>query len=411
MKFIRYKTIITSLIVTISAAIIGCKFDVTPSQWESNSTQGVTDSILQINPPFEARPGDNTITIIGKNFATPPDTNLVYVEKIDGDKSTVVADIMSSSSTSITIYRPNVVSDSCIFVLVSTKAIAATQTGLYKIDPVLVKYGAFLDNRSIGVVAGDKDENIYVVYSTDKTIFKITPAGQKTVLDTAKNQPYGGRIGPDGKLYLMENKVSLEVWDFQANKSSFLKVGAAVKCGDFDLQGNLFAAGIRSDLVTVAPDSTTKLSGYFRSDIILDVRVYGDYVYIVDSTITPTATDPSKSIQRCKIDYANHTVGTPEVVIDWTTTGQYSTRSLTGISFSSDGEMYVATNSTDPILMVDPNTKNVSIFYKDILPSLCKQFFWGNGTYLYIISGNTSNPAVDWSLYRVDTGFPGAPFY
>jgi hypothetical protein len=412
MKFIRYKIIVSLMIVAILAYMQGCKFDVAPSQWDQSSQQGLIDSVMQIDPPFEAKAGVNTITITGKNFATPPDSNIVYVSKIDGDKSTVMAEIFSSSSSSITIYRPNVVSDSCMFVIASTQAIAVAQSGLYKIDPVLVKYGAFLDNKQLGVVAGDNNENIYVVYSLDKTIYRVAPTGQKTQLKTlAKFAPFGGRIGPDGKLYLMENKGSIDVVDVQKDTSSLLKIGPAVKCGDFDSQGNLFVAGIGTDLVTVAPDGTTKRSGNFLPDVILDVRVYGDYVYIVDSTKNLTATGSSKSIQRCKIDYTNHTVEAAEMVIDWGTMGQYSSRVITGISFSSDGKMYVATNSPDPILIVDLNTKNVSILYKNILPSLCKQLFWGNGTYLYMITGNTANPAADWTLHRVDTGFNGAPFY
>ncbi len=412
MKFNRYVIIASLMIVVIMAIMSGCKFDVTPSQWSQSFTQGVNDSITQINPALEARPGVNTITITGKNFATLPDSNTVYISRMDGDKSTVTADILSSSSSSITIYRPNVVSDSCRFVIVSPKALVVAQSGLYKIDPVLTKYGSFLDNKQLGVVAGDKDENLYVIYSINKTIFKITPDGQKTQLNTlAKYQPYCGRIGPDGKLYLMESKSSIDVIDVQLDTSTQFKVGANVKCGDFDSQGNLFVAGSSSDLVTVAPDGTTKLSGSFASDVILDIRVYGDYVYLIDTTKNPTASRPLKSIQRCHIDYANHTVGSPELVLDWATTGEYASRTMTGITFSSDGKMYIATNSSDPILMVDLSTNSISILYKNILPSLCKQFFWGNGTYLYIITGNTSNPAVDWTLYRVDAGFIGAPFY
>jgi len=412
MKFMKYKIILSLMVIAVLTLMPGCKYDIAPSQWNQSFQQGVNDSIMQIDPALEAKAGVNTITITGKNFATPPDSNIVYISKIDGDKSTVIADILSSSSSSITIYRPNVVSDSCKFLIVSPKALVVAQSGLYKIDPVLVKYGAFLDNRQLGVVAGDKDENIYIVYSSDKYIFKVASNGQKKQLKTlAKYQPYGGRIGPDGKLYLMENKGSIDVVDFQADTSTLLKVGPSVKCGDFDSQGNLFVAGNNTDLVIVAPDSTVKRSGNYQTDVILDVRVYGDYVYVVDSTQNPTAAKPSKSIQRCKIDYTNHTVGATEMVIDWTTTGQYSSRSVTGITFSSGGKMYVATNSPDPILIVDPSTKDVSTLYKGIIPSYCKQFFWGNGTYLYMITGNTANPAADWTLYRVDTGFNGTPFY
>jgi hypothetical protein len=412
MKFLRYGFMGHLMIVSILAVIQGCKFDVAPSQWDQSAQQSDIDSITRIDPPFEAKAGVNTITITGKNFAAPPDSNIVYVSKFDGDKSTVIADIVSSSSSSITIYRPNVVSDSCMFVIVSPKARAVAQSGVYKIDPVLVKYGAFLDNKPLGVVAGDKNENIYVVYSLDKTIYKVAPTGQKNQLKTlAKFQPFGGRIGPDGKLYLMENKGSIDVVDVQKDTSSLLRVGPNVKCGDFDSQGNLFTAGNATDLIIVAPDGTTKRSGYFLPDVILDIRVFGDYVYIVDSTKNLTPTGSFKSIQRCKIDYTNHTAGAPEMVIDWGTTGEYSSRSITGMTFSSDGKMYVATNSEDPILIVEPVTKLASILYKNILPSNCKQVFWGNGTSLYIITGNTANPAVEWTLYRIDTGLNGAPFY
>ena len=66
MKFNRYVLIASLMIVAILAIMPGCKFEVSPSQWDPSSRQGVNDSIMQIDPALEAKAGVNTITITGK---------------------------------------------------------------------------------------------------------------------------------------------------------------------------------------------------------------------------------------------------------------------------------------------------------------------------------------------------------
>jgi hypothetical protein len=71
--------------------------------------------------------------------------------------------------------------------------------------------------------------------------------------------------------------------------------------------------------------------------------------------------------------------------------------------FSVNGTIYLATDAPDPILIVNPATKNVEIFYKGILSSYCKHFCWGNGNYFYMISGDTNLGQV-WTVYQVNAG-------
>jgi hypothetical protein len=71
--------------------------------------------------------------------------------------------------------------------------------------------------------------------------------------------------------------------------------------------------------------------------------------------------------------------------------------------FSANGTMYLATDSPDPILIVNPTTKSVEIFYKRILSPYCKHFCWGTGTHFYMISGDT-NLNEEWTVFRVDAG-------
>ncbi|MGD0339547.1 MAG: hypothetical protein ABSB78_12260, partial [Bacteroidota bacterium] len=85
-------------------------------------------------------------------------------------------------------------------------------------------------------------------------------------------------------------------------------------------------------------------------------------------------------------------------------------RSIRGIAFSSNGNMFIGTDaSADPLLILDLNTKIVDYFYKGILPSYCRHLNWGSGNYLYMVRGNTST-AQKWTVYRVNMGATvGAP--
>ena len=73
---------------------------------------------------------------------------------------------------------------------------------------------------------------------------------------------------------------------------------------------------------------------------------------------------------------------------------------------SSDGTLYILTDSPNPLLIVDPNTKKIDYFYKTIVPSYGKSIFWGNENYLYMMCGNTS-PAQEWKFYKIDMGVAG----
>ena len=131
MKFTRFVIIISLMIVATMAIIPGCEFDVTPSQWEQGPLQAINDSILLIDPPLVAKAGVNTITITGKNFADQPDSNIVYVSQMNGDKNTVTADILTASSSSITIYRPNLrCKISCIYIGVRQGSIPVIQNNI-----------------------------------------------------------------------------------------------------------------------------------------------------------------------------------------------------------------------------------------------------------------------------------------
>jgi len=405
MKAHRFVTIALLLMAASMAVMTGCEYDVAQPQWDKDYSAPATPRITQIEPAQAAKAGVNIITIRGENFAVSPDTNIVYFDNLPGE-------IVASSATSISARRPNLETDSCTVKVVSSKAIVVAKYGPYTIDRVLERYGSFLDNLPLSVVAVDNAENLYVVELSTRNISKVTPSGQKKVIGVATRVPTDARIGPGGRLYLPENNRAIDVVDVTTGEVKVwrnLPSGRVVRFGDFDANGYFYCGGLRSDLMIVTPDSTFRPAGmYTGASEIVAVRVHGGYVYVAAKA--PSGQTPAVAIWRHSLDSIalGGNVGARQLFLDWDATGQFASRSIRGITFASNGTMYIATDAADPLLVVDPATQSVDIMYKGILPSYCKQFYWGKASYLYMISGNTA-PAQEWTVYRVDLGTTGAP--
>jgi hypothetical protein len=405
MKVYRLFEIAVLLLAASMLVMTGCKYDVAEPLWYQSFSEPATPKITGIEPAAEARAGVNTITIRGENFAAVPDTNAVYFDNL-------IAEIVATSATSVTVRRPNLVTDSCTVKVVSNKAFVVAKFEPYKIYPVFQRSGAFRDNIVLNALAVDYSDNLYVVYGDSSTprIFRVTPDEQKVLVARASRLPTNGRFGPDGRLYLLGNNRAIDVVDVDAQTTTQwirLPSGKVVKCGDFGPNGYFYTGGTRSDLVVVAPDLTVGQAGFYASDEILAIRVYSAYVFVASRVPTSGGQPPTPaSIWKHQIDGSGN-VGPKELVLDMSGTA-FASRTITAITFSADGTMYIGTDSSDPILIGNPATGRVDYFYKSILPPYCKNFYWGRGTYLYMISGN-ANPAQEWTVYRVDMGTTGAP--
>jgi hypothetical protein len=267
----------------------------------------------------------------------------------------------------------------------------------------------------LNALAVDYSDNLYVAYGDSSTprIFRVTPDEQKVLVARASRLPTGARFGPDGRLYLMGNNRAIDVVDVQAGTTAQwirLPSGKIVKAGDFDANGYFYVGGTKSDLVVIAPGPTALPSaGMYASDEILAIRVYSGYLFVASRVPTSGGQPPGPaSIWKHQIDGSGN-VGPKELVLDMSGTA-FASRTITAITFDVNGTMYVGTDSPDPILIANPMTGAVDYFYKNILPPYCKNFSWGRGTYLYMISGNL-NPAQEWTVYRVDFGTAGAHNY
>ena len=385
--------------LVIAATMNACRYDVAAPLWDQPYTNPPTPVITGISPAQRATPGVNTITITGQYLDGVQDTNGVYF-------GNTTAEILQKSPTSILVRRPALATDSCSVKVISSQALIAGKfVGSYRIDTVLQEYGSFLDNAPLSVLALDGADNLFVV-ETGRRILKITPDGQKTVLGTATRAPTDGRIGRDGRLYMPGNNRSIDVVNLTSGAvTTWLQLpsGRVVRFGDFDANGNFYAGGaIGSQLVVVRTNLTTSLTGLYTTDEILAIRVYNSFVYVA---ARPNAQTPA-TIRRHQITDTTGTLGAAELVVDLATT-PYSQRTIKGFVLSSNGKMYVITDSPDHLLVVDLATNAVDIFYKNIIPSYAKHFGWGAGTSLYAICGDTPLAAT-WKVYKIAIGTTSA---
>ena len=303
--FFAFLFIITSLVI-----ITGCEYDVNAPQWEKPYTSPPTPQITSVEPAGGAVPGINYITINGENFLDVPDTNGVYFGNI-------TAEIVSNSTSSIVVRRPNLVADSCTVKVVPSQTFVVAKYSPYKIDPVLETYGSFLENLDLRTVAVDSDENLYVIETVARNIIKVAPDGQQTTIGTTSRPPTDAVIGPDGRLYLPANNREILVVDLQTGSSSQwtrLASGRVVKCGDFDDNGYFYTGGRRSQLVVVNPGLTDDTTGYYANDEIFNIRIYQNYLYLAVKIASPDAQNPELAIWRHSLE-GNGNVGNRELIV------------------------------------------------------------------------------------------------
>ncbi|HVO73269.1 MAG TPA: hypothetical protein VMT35_04545, partial [Ignavibacteriaceae bacterium] len=332
-----------------------------------------------------------------ENFATAPGVNTVYFDNTPSE-------VISSTSTSIIVRRPNVANDSAVIKVVSSEALSAVKYLPYKVEQIIERYGDFSANITLNVVAADNQENLYVIEGTN--IHKVTPDGETSVIATANRIAYDANVGPDGNLYLTGNNRAIDKVDLTTGEiSRWLQMpsGKNVRYGDFDDNGNFYTGGNKTDLLVVESNLTVKpAAGYYTGNDILAVRAFNNYIYVAakKSDYADTA-----KIYRHQID-ASGNIGVQELVLDLRTAGDLSSRSIKGLTFSSSGIMYLATDAINPIITFNPADGSIDFLYKEILHPNCKSFCWGSGNFIYMINGDATS-GEEWTVYRVNTGSTG----
>ncbi len=376
----------------------GCEYDGPEEIWNPTLPDGLAPTISRIEP--ENSIAALEIKIIGDNFSPIVENNSVYV----GDNK---AEIKSASKTEICIYRPNLAGDSLTVKVVVKDAYTIAKYSPYKIESMITTVDAFDADDAIAIIDIDAENNIYAASNT--VIYKLTPAGERTSFGTYTGKVSAMRSGPAGYLYVQKpnsNAFSrippsggkIQLYYTLPKKASFF---------DFDQSGNIFLGGNKNGLVRVKPDSTASALGIYDEFNIKAVRVFEGYVYIAAEYAGNDPAIPVTAIWKNQILNTNGDLGDKMLVFDWKNSGDFADAEVLDITFSQDGDLYIASDYTDPVLIVHTDGSSEPL-YKDILLSPISNIIWGNSHYLYV-KRNANYDAVQ--VVRIEMNKPGAPYY
>ncbi|MBN2103791.1 IPT/TIG domain-containing protein [bacterium] len=346
--------------------------------------------------------GANYITITGEHFSSAIEELEVYFDEYP-------AEIIEASDTHIQVRRPALnfgilSSPVTIVVKVIKNARVLTATyAPYQVDTVVEIYKHFYDQNPLRALAMDTDENCYVFQSMPRNVVRIAPSGDQFTVGETERPVSDAIMGPDGQLVLFMNNRRINQLDVMTGaETEWLDTGERIGCGDFDSEGNLYIGGRRTDLIVAAPDLSFQSLGFYATDDIRFIRVYDDYVYLLVETGYDDINIPELAVWRHRIQDANGTLGTRELVLDWAETGEFAESDPVCFTFSASGTMVFGTDHEDPVLMVEPDG-TLDILYKGLITSFVLDMVWGNSTYLYAVTED--------DLIRIDMGEPGAPYY
>jgi len=406
----KIKTVLLPAYILISAMILfsGCGNDKTTTLFDPNVAVK-PDPVISTVTPDSGYSGITEITINGSNFSTVPEENTVYF-------NTGTGTILSATATELKV-RAGVVTEAGQNALVKVRvkgALAFSNTVVVKLIQAAQFPLVFQSFEQPSAIEFDKNGNMYfslLSSGVTNNIVKVTPAGVKTNFTPSIGGGYvftSLKIGPDGALYGVRNSLRaiFRMTEGAAIASWFAITPATVKIIDidFDDAGNIWACGDNASLFRVSP--TKVLKSYAFAANATAIRVYNNAVYVA------VKKDSSSILYKFPMDANGDIDGAnPQTVVNLGTAVGYNVY-INQFTMDVTGNIFLATNNTEPILKVTP-AGSVSVHYPGVfLPLNAMYLTWDNGTNLYYTrsSGLVSGKANDQTIVKVLMGVQGAAY-
>ena len=373
--------------------------------WDINNLGKPTPQINNVSPADSAFSGSDEVTIEGSNFHSSKDSIFVYFNKI-------LAEVLTTSETSIIVIPPNIVSDSVtIKVSVQGAFSFAEYSKNYVLYPRMIKYGDFdpLDESVWGLEL-DKNEVLYVGRSVfpEGAIDQVLPpegVRNKSLVDAILPTPLSMKIGTDQKIYYVDGVNPYIVrHDLNTGTPQFSTLPGIASDLDFDRYGNLYAGGSGQNLYRIKPDLSSSIAADYKDISIFSVRVFDNYVYIAGIYSGEDITVPEIGIWKNKIISEEGILDNKEVVLDWKKLSNGSSF-ITSINFDENGMMYISSDGNIGIATYDSDGIFEKLYPKIIFPPISKMC-WGPSNYLYL--NFRGEPRA---IYRLELSQKGAPYF
>ncbi len=396
------------LLCGLLAVLLGCKVDEPPEVWNPVAQGGVPPTITSVSPPGAAWSKVSNITITGTNFET--DTR-VYM-------GSDTVPVLSYSPTQLVVLPPPDTGSAFSIKVVNRDAFTFAQISPYALYSISQTAAKLIDSSDITAMDVDVSGNLYLAQLG--RVYRVPPGQGQVLLGLTSDVPAATclRINADGFLYMTNRASRTRIYRQDlttGSEASYVNSTRNVNTFDFGPNGRTIYAGGNKCLVVIDSALKVTVTSYYPSNYIQTLRVYNGYVYVGLMTSPPSVGGTPVGIWRNQIN-ADGSLAASEQYFDWAT-GPAPSAAINDITFSSTGDLYVATNNADPIVIVHPD-KTSGFLYPGALDSPINCFVWGSNTpYLYVnyqkVGGKrTGRITMDANLQPLNIApILGAPYY
>lgn len=398
------RLLIAAALLTVAALVFfaGCKQDAPPSLYSGAGGGGPAPTITAINPPGVALAGVTVMTIDGTNFSPVKEYNQVMFDATPGT-------VLTATASQLTVVPPILVKDTVMVKISVQGSSLFSAARQYKLAAAVAEFGVVpnVSEDPYGI-ACDTAGNVYVslvltVNGTGVGIKKITPAGVRSDFSTTPGVTKwsGLKVGPGGVLYAAR---SLPVIYKIPPTGGAAAIWVAPSSGigrvddfDFDAAGNVWAGGSGTKIYRVKPDGTVKGFDYVGN--VRTLRVFSGALYAGGNNGT------IEGVWRFPI-VSTDSLGPPTLYFDNSAKYAPASPAVTALTFSSDGDMYMATDAADGILVVKSGGSSLPL-YPGLISPTTLAVTWGKGSDMFV----SRQGSAAHRIIRVNTLKLSAPYY
>lgn len=349
--------------------------------YDPNEPHAASPTITSISPAGTAFAGMDTIVIQGTNFSSVMADNFVYFNASP-------AALLSVTPTQISLKAPLVTVDSIGVRVAVRGAVAFSNTFQYGLHAGAATFPGLVTGELSNALATDVAGNLYVGCSTtgvDGGILKFTAAGARSIYAPATAGVIlwtSLKMGSGGYLYATRGVRAIYRFNAGGGASAAIWMtfgsGVYITDIDFDKDGNVWGGGNNTNIYRA--DKNKAIASYPFVGVVHSVRVYNDYLYFAAKT------DAGEQIWRAPI--TSGAMGTPEVYFNFG--AAYPANIPLSITFSSDGVLYIGTDSHDGLVIVNQNRTSYAPYaaYQSLFGTGLAFLTWGNTDDLYASTSN-----------------------
>ncbi len=393
-------------LAAVVLSTFGCVDEKEPSLFDPNGSFSSPPVLSLLAPADSAQAGVDTLTITGSNFSSVPGNNVTFF-------NSTLATPLQASSTALLIKAPLVIGDSVAIRVGVRNSVVLSNTLVYKLRPAVELFGLLGQSDLANSLMVSSTGDVYVSISvggTGQGIRRIAPDGTVNFYapDTTGVTGWSGlKFGPGGYLYGARGIRAIYRFPPGGGSPAFnpwvaFPSGVTINDIDFDQNQILWAAGSNTSSITnarVYSVSQTPVTKSFPfAATVRSLRVFGSYLYMA-------ALENSKwGIWRAQI--AADSLRTPELYFDFDAAFSSLGYTPQGITFSSNGDLYIATEAPAGFVVVT-SSQNVIVPYGDykaLFGTAVKYLAWGTGTKLYAATAGGV-------LLRIEARRTGAPYF